>query len=250
MKKTTNSLTGDPGTRPESGIGSRSKTRNSIIASIYWSLAPHLFSLRMLHVVILCTIGLFVSNAYAHEAGDWLLRLGVTQVSPKSDNGNALGGTVDLDVSSNVRPSFTVTYMATRHIGIELLGVLPYQHNIRDSSGLGKIGTTKQLPPTLSVQWHFMPDSTVQPYVGIGLNYTHFFDTHARGAIGDANLKLEDSWGLAGQLGVDIKLDDRWFLNADVRYIDISSKVKLNGQRIGTAQIDPWVTTVAVGYRF
>lgn len=179
-----------------------------------------------------------------------MLRLGVTQVSPKSSNGSVLGGTVDLDVSSNVRPSFTITYMATRHIGIELLGVLPFRHDIRGSDGLGKIGTTEQLPPTLSLQWHFLPDSTVQPYVGVGLNYTHFFDTQARGPLTGSDLKLEDSWGLAGQLGVDIKLDDRWFLNADLRYIDISSKVKLDGQRVGTARIDPWVATVAVGYRF
>src|SRR3546814_3293083 len=53
-------------------------------------------------------LGLFVSNAHAHEAGDWILKLGATQVSPKSDNGSALDDTVDLDVNSNVRPSFTI----------------------------------------------------------------------------------------------------------------------------------------------
>src|SRR3546814_4664076 len=116
------------------------------------------------------------------------------------------------DLSSNVRPSFTIAYMATRHIVIVLLGVLPYHHDIRGSGGLGEIGSTEQLPPTLSVQWHFLPDSRVQPYVGIGLNYTHFFDTHARGPISGSHLKLKDSWGLAGQLGVDVKLDDHWLM--------------------------------------
>lgn len=87
-------------------------------------------------------------------------------------------------------------------------------------------------------------------HVGIGLNYTHFFDTHVRGAISGSHLELKDSWDLAAQLGVDVRLDKRWFLNADICYIDIDSKVKLDGQRIGTAHIDPWVTTVAVGYHF
>lgn len=207
-------------------------------------------SLRSTLAAAFCLASLSAIPAHAHEAGDWLFKLGVTQVSPKSNNGSVLDGTVDLDVSSNVRPSFTVTYMATRHIGIELLGALPFQHNVSGDAGLGKIGTTKQLPPTLSVQWHFLPDHTVQPYVGVGLNYTHFFDTHTRGPLAGSSLKLSDSWGFAGQLGVDIKLSDRWFMNADVRYIDISSKVTLDGQRIGTARIDPWVTTLAVGYRF
>lgn len=207
-------------------------------------------SLRSTVAAAFCAASLSAITVHAHEAGDWLFKLGVTQVSPKSDNGSVLGGTVDLNVNSNVRPSFTVTYMATRHIGIELLGALPFQHNVSGDTGLGKIGTTKQLPPTLSVQWHFLPDHTIQPYVGVGLNYTHFFDTHTRGPLSGSSLKLSDSWGLAGQLGVDIKLSDRWFMNADIRYIDISSKVKLDGQRIGTARIDPWVTTLAVGYRF
>ena len=229
---------------------SNAKARIAFLAKECRLFAEHLLPLRTLQVAALCMAGLASSSAYAHEKGDWLLRLGVTQVQPKSNNGSVLGGTVDLDVSSNVRPSFTISYMATRHIGIELLGVLPFRHDIRGSGGLGKIATTEQLPPTLSLQWHFLPDSMVQPYVGVGLNYTHFFDTQTRGPLSGSDLKLEDSWGLAGQVGVDIKLDDRWFLSADVRYIDISSKVKLDGRHVGTARIDPWVTTMAVGYRF
>ena len=197
----------------------------------------------------LLAASLLAPAAMAHEAGDWLLKVGATQVRPKSDNGSVLGGTVDLDVDNDVKPSFTVTYMATRNIGIELLAAWPFEHDV-DGSGLGTIGRTKHLPPTLSVQWHFLPDSRVQPYVGVGLNYTTFFDTKGRGALAGADLDLGDSWGIAGQVGLDVKLNERWFLNADLRYIDISSKVKVDGQRVGTARIDPWVATVAVGYRF
>lgn len=194
--------------------------------------------------------GAYALPAHAHDAGDVLFKVGATQVRPKSGNGSVLDGSVDLDVGNSVRPSFTVTYMATRNVGIELLGAWPFEHDIRGSGGLGKIGSTKQLPPTLSLQWHFLPDSTIQPYVGVGVNYTHFFDTKSEGAISGSDLKLQDSWGLAGQLGVDVKISERWFMTADVRYIGISSKVKLDGQRIGTARIDPWVATVGVGYRF
>src|SRR3546814_13705921 len=144
MRKTTAFLMKDPGTDREDRTGSRGKARRSIIAGMYWSLAPHLFSIRMLHVVTLCTIGLFVSNAYAHETGDWLLKLGVTQVSPKSDNGSALDDTVDLDDSSNVRPSFTITYIATTQIGLELLAIFPYHNDIRKNSALAKIGSTRK----------------------------------------------------------------------------------------------------------
>lgn len=186
--------------------------------------------------------------AHAHEAGDVLLKVGVSHVHPKSSNGTVSDGTVDLNVGNSTRPSFSLTYMATKHIGIELLGAFPFQHGI--DSNLGNIGKTKHLPPTLSLQWHFLPDASVQPYVGVGLNYTRFFSTKAQGALAGNDLKLGDSWGLAAQVGVDIPLNKNWMVSADLRYINIKSDVKLNGTKIGETKINPWVATLAVGYRF
>lgn len=183
--------------------------------------------------------------AAAHEAGDWLVKVGVTHIKPKSDNGKVIDDSVGIDVGSSTRPSFSLTYMATKNVGVELLGAFPFKHDI-DAAGLGNIGSTRHLPPTLSLQWHFLPDSKVQPYVGVGVNYTTFFRT--RSVLGD--LHLSDSWGLAAQAGVDIKLDKNWFMSADIRYIDIKSKVRLNGEHIGKVRIDPLVVTVGIGYRF
>lgn len=186
----------------------------------------------------------------AHEAGDILLKVGVSHVKPKSSNGKVQDGAVKLDIGSNTRPTFSLTYMATRNIGIELLGGFPFQHNVDGSGGLGRIAQTKHLPPTLSLQWHFLPSGKIQPYAGIGVNYTHFFDTKTRGPLSGSKLKLSDSWGLAAQIGVDVPLNKKWFMNADLRYIDIESTVRLDGKRIGKTKIDPWVATLAVGYRF
>lgn len=191
-------------------------------------------------------LGTAALPAAAHEAGDWLIRAGVTQVKPKSSNGTAAG--LSLDVDSAVRPSISATYMVNRNLGVELLAATPFRHDIAGSGAA--IGSTKHLPPTLSLQWHFLPDATVQPYVGVGLNYTRFFGSEGRGPLAGAHLALTDSWGLAAQVGVDVKLNERWFVNASVRYMDIDSKVKLNGAQIGKANIDPWVTTVGIGYRF
>ncbi|VCU72618.1 Outer membrane protein W precursor [Pigmentiphaga humi] len=190
-------------------------------------------------------------GAFAHEAGDWLVKGGVSAVLPKSGNGSVLGGAASLDVGNSTRPSISATYMATRNVGVELLAAVPFRHTISASGAVaGDIASTRQLPPTLSVQWYFMPDAAVQPYVGVGLNYTRFFDTRTQGALAGNRLDLGDSWGVALQAGVDVKLGERWFVNASLRYIDISSKVRLNGTEIGKARIDPWVPTIAVGYRF
>ncbi len=217
------------------------------------------------HTLIACLIGLGTLAglpAAAHEAGDWILKAGLTGVMPKSDNGTVGKGVaprgIDLDVNSSVRPSFSMTYMATKNLGIELLAAAPFSHDIRGNApdlggDIGRIGKTRHLPPTLSLQWHFLPDAKVQPYVGLGINYTTFFHTKPTGALRDLGvekLKLTDSWGLAAQVGADVKLNDNWFLNASIRYIDIRTKVKIDGTKIGTAKLNPWVATVGVGYRF
>ena len=73
--------------------------------------------------------------------------------------------------------------------------------------------TQKHLPPTVSVQWHFMPTSAFKPYVGVGVNYTTFFSTETYGALEGTTLKLNDSWGLAGEIGADLMLGESWLLN-------------------------------------
>lgn len=199
---------------------------------------------------LLVATPLLATPASAHQAGDWLLKVGGTLVTPRSDNGDVLGGAAKLDVGNDAQPSISLTWMATENVGLEILGALPFKHDIRSRDLGGKIASTRHLPPTLSVQWHFLPGAAVQPYVGAGLNYTRFFHTRTRGALNGDRLVLDDSFGLAGQVGVHVPLDNGWFINADVRYIDIDTDVNLNSSKIGTARIDPWVSTLGFGRAF
>jgi outer membrane protein len=194
--------------------------------------------------------GLLAGTAQAYEAGNWLFRIGAYGVFPESDNlSNVLGTGANLNVDDGYSLGFNFTYMVDPNIGIELLLALPFQHDIQ-LSGAGTVAETSHLPPTLSLQYFFTPESSVRPYVGIGLNYTAFFDEDTKGALERDSLKLDDSWGVAGQLGVDIDVAPNWFVNADFRYIDISSDAKLNGVGIGTVDINPWVIGLTIGTRF
>lgn len=194
--------------------------------------------------------GLLAGTAQAYEAGNWLFRIGAYGVFPESDNmTNVLGTGATLDVDNGYSLGFNFTYMINPNIGIELLLALPFNHDI-NLSGAGKVAETDQLPPTLSIQYHFTPESSVRPYVGIGLNYTNFFNEDTKGALEGTSLKLDDSWGVAGQFGIDVDVAPNWFVNADIRYIGISSDAKLNGVGIGTVDINPWVVGLTVGTRF
>lgn len=187
--------------------------------------------------------------ALAQSKGDWTLGVGVHQVDPKSDNGALAGGTLAVDVGSDAKPTITGEYFIADNLGIEVLAALPFKHDI-NIAGLGQVGTTKHLPPVVSIQYHFNGKGKVSPFVGAGVNYTMFFSEDTSGALQGSKLKLGDSWGLAAHAGVDIAVAKNGALRVDARWIDIDSSVKLDGQKIGTVNIDPLVYGLAYVHRF
>ncbi len=187
--------------------------------------------------------------ALAQSRGDWTLGLGAHAVAPSSDNGRLAGGTLAVEVDDSVRPTVTFEYFLRDNLGLEVLASVPFQHAIA-IRGLGAVGSTRQLPPTVSLQYHFNDRGRVHPFVGAGLNYTHFFSEDTRGALAGSRLALDDSWGLAGHLGLDVDIGERGALRVDARWIDIDTGVRLDGADLGTVAIDPWVYGVAYVLRF
>ena len=187
--------------------------------------------------------------AHADEganAGDWVLRFGAHAVDPKSDNGSLAG--MKAKVSGDLKPTASIEYMATRNWGAELLVAAPFRHNVRLDGT--KVAEAHQLPPVLGVNYHFLTHQTVSPFVGLGINYTRFFNVDGKGPLKGANVKIDSSWGLAAHAGVDVKIAPRWSITADVRWIDLSSDVKVEGAKVGHVTVNPLVYGVSFAYRF
>ena len=184
-----------------------------------------------------------VNTATAMEQGDWLIRFGVSNVDPTSNNHEVVS------VDSGTSATINFTYMMTANWAVEVLAAYPFEHDIYLVNG-PEVGSTKHLPPTVSLQYHFLPDSTFQPYIGAGVNYTTFFSEKLYGPLEGAKLSLDDSWGLAAEIGADFMLGEAWFLNVSARFIDINTDAKVNGENFGKVNIDPWVYGAHVGFRF
>lgn len=178
----------------------------------------------------------------AHE-NPWMVRGGITYVEPKSGNGQLSVG--DISVNSHFDPSVSVGYFFSPNWALDVLLALPFEHEF--SINGTKAGSTAQLPPTLTLQYHFLPGAKVQPYVGVGANLTLFMDEQLRSG---NELKLDPSVGLAAQVGVDIPLNANWRVGLDARYIDIDSKASVDGVDVGTVEVDPYVLSINLGYRF
>jgi outer membrane protein len=182
------------------------------------------------------------------SAYDWTFKVGAHQVDPKSDNGTLAGGTLKTDVSGDWRPTFQLEYFLNPNWGVEVLAATPFKHDVK-LNGV-KAAEVSHLPPTVSVQYHFNPGGKVSPFVGIGLNYTAFFDVKERGPLAGTQLTLGKSWGAAAHAGLDFTLSERWLMSVDLRWMDIDTEARVNGAKVGTVNIDPLAYGLAVGYRF
>jgi outer membrane protein len=176
----------------------------------------------------------------------WLVRLRAVSVNPadKSDAANGLSADA-ISVSSKVIPEADFSYFFTPNFSAELILTVPQEHDVKLNGT--KIGTFKELPPTLTAQWHFLPGQTVNPYVGLGANLTLISDVKLAGGALDLD---SSSVGLAAQAGVDFQIDKNWLINVDVKYVQIKSDVKAGGVKVTTVKVDPMLYGVGVGYRF
>lgn len=223
---------------------------------------------------------MLVAPAAVAEQGDWIIRGGATMVDPKSSNlglgditdeENVVVATdADVNVDDAIGFGFNITYMVTDNFGIELLAAYPFTHDIDlcltpvgSSRGCVGFGETDHLPPTLSAQWHFMPGSRFQPYVGAGINWTMFssekltsdaVDLLESLGVASPAIKLDDSVGFAAQVGADFFFGEKWLINADIRYIEIQSDLDVCGDGVcepaGKVKIDPMVFSIMIGYKF
>jgi len=208
--------------------------------------------------------------AQAFEAGDIIVRAGAITVDPQEDSSELKVGGADVagtkaTLDSDTQLGLNFAYMVTDHFGIELLAATPFSHDVGVKgmpgafAGLnGKLGSLKHLPPTLSAVYYPLDKSSAfQPYVGVGINYTWFFDTELSSeaeAKGFRGLDMKDSWGLAGQVGMDYMLTDSLMLNAQVRYIDIDTEATVEHNALGKVKVDvdvdPFVYMIGLGYKF
>lgn len=195
------------------------------------------------------------------EQGDFLVRLRGIVVAPTENASDVLpgfpGGSVG--VENAVVPELDFTYFLTDNIGAELILATSPHDLVGEGtlSGLGEIADVMVLPPTLTLQYHFNPSGKFRPYAGVGVNYTIFYSQDASdslvAAVGPTTVDLDDTVGVAFQVGADFELSDRWFLNADIKYIQIDTTATLNsGGVINTVDVDldPIVAGIGVGYRF
>lgn len=204
------------------------------------------------------------NNDNTSDFKKWQVRVrGVGVVPDESADIGIIGG--DVDISTALIPEVDFTYFFTKNIAAELI-LGTSKHDVHttgsDISAIGgpsnadvDLGSVYLLPPTLTVQYHFYPNKTFKPYVGAGLNYTIFYSVDAGSTVRD--VKYDNALGYAFQVGFDLMLDDKFFINMDVKKIFLSTDVTVDGSNLADGlsipaevDINPLLVGFGVGMKF
>ncbi len=203
-------------------------------------------------LMVATTLYGFSSVSNAKDLGDSYLskerfqvRVRALAVLPDDSSSVNIGG--ETDVGDFITPEVDLTYFITENIAVEAIaGTAQHQVYYNGSTNLGDVWI---LPPTVTLQYHFMPDNKFSPYLGAGVNYSFFYGEQSGNGFTD--FKVDGGFGLALQAGFDYWLNDNWGVNLDVKkiYVDIEGELN-NGTIQADIDLDPWVFGAGVSYRF
>ncbi len=210
------------------------------------------------------------------------------------------------EVNADSQIGFEITYMIRPDLGVEVLFAIPFTHEItgtdsyvnasanegkqlnatqminaksstsaRDASPISTNATNsiitaaevKQLLPIISIQYYLAnPAARFQPYIGLGLNYTIFFDENISSQLNhaldrnaglpdgsiDAELELDNSLGRSAQLGFDFQITNDWMICGSVHRFDIDANAAIK-TTIANANFDiktdPTIYMFGISYR-
>lgn len=189
------------------------------------------------------------------EAGDFVIRVRGISAIPNEEVDLSVGGSSipgDADLGTAYAPELDFSYFLTNNLALELIAAVT-THSVEAKGtplgdvDLGKVGL---VPPTLTLQYHFLTQERFSPYLGAGINYTFFFTDED----GDAdNIEYDNSFGFALQAGFDYAVSGGWSVNVDVKKLFLNTEAEIRAAGIdieADVDVDPWIIGIGIGYRF
>ncbi|WP_431161463.1 OmpW/AlkL family protein [Flagellimonas beolgyonensis] len=192
-------------------------------------------------------------DAPTADFSTWQFRLrGIVVTPDESADIEAIGG--DASISTAFVPEFDITYFFDENWSAELI-LATTKHDVEavgTAAGDIDLGSVWLLPPTLTGQYHFTGGDFV-PYLGAGVNLTLFYGVD-EGLVAD-DVEYDTAVGFALQGGFDFMLNDKWFLNLDVKKLFLNTTATVDATTALGATVDadvdinPWIIGFGVGVK-
>jgi outer membrane protein len=204
----------------------------------------------------------FTSPAYA-APGDILIKIrgGYTLHSGSSTvTVDVDGSPVTAKAKGSIGGEASFTFFLTEHIATEVaLGGSSY--DLKDARGR-TLSSAGLITPYATLQYHLLPESRIfRPYVGAGLAYANFYSEKAGELLTDrqnpfamsSSAALKGELAPVGQIGADIAINDRFYVNVDGKYLGANSKLTIDqgGDRQTVShKMRSIIIGAGVGFRF
>ena len=125
----------------------------------------------------------------------------------------------------------------------------------RAVGGSGPGGNLQIMPVTAVLQFHFAPNSFIDPYVGAGAAYVLYDFSASQGVHNIDEIDFDDDIGLAVNAGLGIPLGRNFGLTIDGKYVPTESNatatvVGTNQERSGEFNVSPIIISAGVSLRF
>lgn len=182
----------------------------------------------------------------AQDTGEWLMRGRLTHLDSVNQDSTGLG----LSVNNKAYAAVDITYFFSRNLAAEWALTAPQSHTLYVAAS--KIGSLRQMPLTLTLQYHIDGLAGWRPYLGAGIHYAKFSSVSFEPAVVTnlaPNIKRSSN-GLAIALGADFPLGGGWMFNLDVKKVQMDTDVSSFGTHVGNFKLDPVLVGVGFGKRF
>lgn len=179
-----------------------------------------------------------------NKAGTWSVGAGAHHVDPDAERGTSISGSTRASVSGE--------YFFRDNWGVALDMTAPSKHDF-NIDGFGRFASAKAFMPTVSVKYHFDTQGNWKPFVGLGAAHVNFSDDDIDPAVaapGTIDLDVRSRWAPAASVGVDYRIGQNSAIRADVRYVDVNPRVRVNGVDAGRVKFDPLVYGVQYVHQF
>ena len=155
-----------------------------------------------------------------------------------------------VELENTVTAGLDITVFANRNVAFNALAAfIAPEAILLTGEGEASLGTVNALPPAVTVQYHFLPDGKVRPYLGAGGSWVHVFNES--GALEDINAEVEDGLGLVGQAGFNGFVAPGVALFADFRWVEILNDPELTTD-LGNDEFDfrHFILSGGIGFTF
>jgi len=167
---------------------------------------------------------------------------------------------VDSKANDNVVPTLAIEYFLNKTVSVETICCFTQHHvnGAADLAGANLVNHVLILPATVTAKLHLDTGGPIRPYVGAGPALFVVFDEKpgdTAKALGVDRVKMSNSLGAALQAGVDIALGNGGYglsLDAKKYFIKPTASFYVGDTKVLETKhdLDPWVISAGVSYRF